>query len=119
MVLARWIFLVASIYGVIVLAPGVFVPPTDVRPEFYYGFYGTALVWQIVFFVISRDPARYRPLMLVCVLEKLAFFATCLALNLAGRLDIGPVFIGAMIDGVWMIPFLIAWRATRTAAPHP
>jgi hypothetical protein len=29
-----------------------------------------AVAWQIVFLIISRDPIRYRPLMIPAVLEK-------------------------------------------------
>lgn len=119
MKLARWIFLAAAIYGVLVLAPGFFAElgsgAAIASPEWYYGFYGSALVWQIAFFVIASDPARFRLLMPVCVLEKLAFFATSIALAAAGRMELGGPFIGGMIDGVWMILFAIAWRATKPA----
>jgi hypothetical protein len=38
--LARWIFLIAGIYGVLVLLPGFFVELAgrpQAQPEFYYG----------------------------------------------------------------------------------
>jgi len=61
---ARWIFLIAGLYGVLVLVPGFFLeaqfrtsePPAVTHAEFYYGFYGSALVWQLAFFVIASDP---------------------------------------------------------------
>jgi hypothetical protein len=121
---ARWIFLIAGIYGVLVLVPGFFLetrfgasePPAVTHPEFYHGFFGSALVWQLAFFVIASDPVRYRPLMLVSVLEKLSFLATCLALYATGRLAAGGPLLGSLIDGVWMVLFVIAWRQTRTRA---
>lgn len=117
---ARWTFLIAGIYGVLILAPQFFLegaanamaPPTINHPEFYYGFFGSALVWQIVFLIIARDPAKYRTLIAVSVLEKLAFFAAVLALHFAGRLPVGGPFIGGMIDGFWMVMFAIAWLRT-------
>ncbi|HVY04170.1 MAG TPA: hypothetical protein VG983_10975 [Caulobacterales bacterium] len=120
---ARWVFLVAGIYGVLALAPGFFLegamnaaaPPAITHPEFYYGFIGSALVWQIAFFVIASDPAKYRPLIAVSVLEKLAFFGPCLALYALGRLPIGGAFIGGMIDGFWLVMFAIAWLRTKPA----
>ena len=118
---ARITYLVAAIYGVLVLLPGFFLegqfsrtsPPELTHPEFYYGFYGSALVWQFAFFLIARDPARYRPLMLVSVLEKASFLIACLLLWSSGRLGmIGP-FYGSLIDGVWMGLFAIAWTRTK------
>ncbi len=118
---ARWVFLVAGVYGCLILVPGFFLegqagasaPPAITHPEFYYGFYGSALVWQIVFLVIASDPARYRPLMLVSVFEKLSFFAACLALYFSGRLAVSGPLLGSLIDGVWMVLFAIAWRISR------
>ncbi len=47
--------------------------PPVTHPEFYYGFVGLALVWQIAFFIIASDPARYRPIMLAAIPEKFIF----------------------------------------------
>lgn len=77
----RWVFAVAGIYGLIVLTPQYFMetqigrdyPPAITHPEFFYGFNGVALAWQVAFLMISRDPARFRPLMLPAVLEKASF----------------------------------------------
>ena len=117
---ARIIFAIAAIYGIAVLTPGLFIETTGAlafvelpTPEFYYGFYGSALVWQVAFLLIASDPVRYRPLMLVAVLEKAAFFGACLWLWQAGRLGGGSgPFIGAMIDGVLMLAFIAAWWMT-------
>lgn len=118
---ARRVYLIAALYGIVVLLPGFFMerefglsmPPAVTHPEFYHGFYGSALVWQFAFLLIARDPVRYRPLMLITVLEKLAFLLACLWLWGAGRLSIGGPFYGAMIDGVLMVLFLTAWMRTR------
>lgn len=117
---ARITYLLAAIYGVIVLLPGFFLetrfsqatPPAVTHPEFYYGFYGSALIWQFAFYAISRDPVRYRPLMLVTVLEKAAFLIACLVLWSSGRMGLAGPFYGSLVDGVWMILFAIAWQRT-------
>ena len=117
---AKTTYLLAAIYGVVVLVPGFFLeaqfsqatPPALTHPEFYYGFYGSALVWQFAFLVISRDPVRYRPLMLVTVFEKAGFFIACLTLWSSGRMGPTGPFYGGLIDGVWMVLFAIAWTRT-------
>lgn len=118
---AKITYWVAALYGILVLLPGFFLegqfnrtsPPAVTHPEFYYGFYGSALVWQFAFILIARDPVRYRPLMLVSVLEKASFLVACLLLWSSGRMGmIGP-FYGSLIDGVWMILFAISWLRTR------
>jgi hypothetical protein len=120
---ARWTFLIAGLYGVLILVPGFFLeaqlgtrePPPVTHPEFYYGFYGSALVWQLVFFVIAGNPLKYRPLILVSVLEKVSFFATCVVLFLEGRLAAGGPLLGSIIDGLWAVLFILAWRRTGAA----
>ena len=123
---ARWVFGLAALYGFCVLAPGLFIEPLSgagnvlTQPEFYYGFYGSALVWQGVFLLIASDPIRYRPLIALAILEKLAFAITCLLLWHSGRLgsDSGP-FIGAMIDALWSMAFAVAFaNAATKSAPH-
>jgi hypothetical protein len=54
---ARRLFLIAGIYGVLVLAPQYFLeaktgrdfPPPITHLEHYYGFIGVALAWQVFF----------------------------------------------------------------------
>jgi hypothetical protein len=73
MKVARWIFGIAGVYGVLVIAPLYFMearigrdtPPAITHPEYFYGFVGVTLVYQIIFLLIAREPVRYRPLMLV------------------------------------------------------
>jgi len=78
---ARRVFLIAGIYGLLVLAPHYFLeakigrdhPPEITHPEFFYGFIGVAVAWQVAFLIIARDPVRYRLIMLPGILEKVAF----------------------------------------------
>jgi hypothetical protein len=129
---ARRVFLIAGIYGVVVLLPQYFLeqrhavdrPPAITHAEYYYGFVGVALAWQIAFFMISRDPARFRPIMIAAILEKAAFGPATIVLFLAGRLDLEMLGAG-MLDMTWGILFAIAWVKTRPpahstdASPHP
>ena len=81
MIFARRVFLIAGIYGLLVLLPLYFLearigrdqPPAITHPEYFYGFLGVAVSWQVAFLVISRDPVRFRPLMVPAVLEKATF----------------------------------------------
>ena len=89
---AKWVFLLAGVLGVLIVAPlyweGRFFrdfPPAINRPEFYYGFVGVTLAWQVLFLVIASDPARYRRAMLPAVLEKAGFAAAIPLLYAAGR----------------------------------
>jgi hypothetical protein len=118
---ARIVFTVAGIYGLLVIAPQFFLearigvddPPAITHPEYFYGFVGVALAWQLVFLVIGRDPLRYRPLMLVALVEKWSFAAAAWILFAQGRVSATLVIFGT-IDFVLGCLFLAAWRATRT-----
>ena len=123
MAFARRVFLTAGIYGLIVITPQLFLegktsrdfPPAITHPEFYYGFVGTALAWQVVFLLIGRDPVRYRPLMVVAALiEKGLFGVAVPVLYHQGRVS-GMMLGFAMIDLVLGLLFLESWRRTKPA----
>ena len=90
---AKIAFWIAAIWGVLVITPLYFMfdligrkdPPPITHPAFFYGFVGAALAWQIAFFFIASDPARYRPLMIPCVFEKFSYGAAVVILVLQGR----------------------------------
>ena len=90
---AKYVFLLAGVFGVLALAPMYFMeaqigrdfPPAVTHPEFFYGFVGVGLAWQVAFLLMSRDPVRYRPLMLAAVLEKLSFSLAVFALYAQAR----------------------------------
>jgi hypothetical protein len=121
--LARWAFTGAAVYGILMLAPQYFLetrigrdyPPPITHPEQFYGFIGVALVWQFAFLLIARDPARYRPLMPIAVLEKLAFGIPALALYAQGRIHVHVLGAGLM-DLVLGTLFVISYLKTRRGA---
>jgi hypothetical protein len=120
---ARWAFTGAAIYGLLVLAPQYFLegqigrdyPPSITHPEHFYGFIGVALAWQFVFLLIGRDPARYRTLMPIAVLEKLAFGVPAIVLYLQGRLHVHTLGAG-VLDLVLGTLFVISYVKTGRAS---
>ena len=120
---ARRVFLIAAVYGVVVLLPQYFMearvgrdfPPPITHPEHFYGFVGVALAWQVLFVVIARDPVRYRPAMLPAILEKLSFGVPAVVLFAQGRLAT-LVFGAGLLDLVLALLFLVAYRLTGVAS---
>jgi hypothetical protein len=90
------------------------MPPAITHPEYFYGFVGLAVVWQLCFLLIARQPARLRAIMPVTVLEKLAFGVPALVLYLQGRLAMSTLAFG-MLDLVLGVLFFMAYRRTPPA----
>ena len=123
MTFARRVFLIAGIYGLIVLLPqyfleaktGVDYPPAITHPEYYYGFIGVAVAWQLVFFLISRDPIRYRPIMLAAIVEKASFGLPAIPLYAMGRLH-AEMLLAGLLDLSLGVLFVMAYARTAAAA---
>ena len=113
---ARWVFLLAAIYGVLALAPMYFqeatLAPPLTHPQFYYGFIGVALAWQVLFLQLAYDPLRHRPLMIPAMLEKLGFGVAMLALYAQHRLPLLLLLAGG-VDLLFAVLFLLAWWRMR------
>jgi len=117
---ARIVFLVAGIWGVVVLVPLYwlvdltghrYAPPTD-YPQFFYGFLSVVLAWQITLLIIASNPARLRPLMVSAVIEKFGFVLTVVVLDGQTRIlstDI-PVIVPDLLLGIL---FVIALTKTQ------
>lgn len=118
---ARIIFALAGIYGLIVMIPqywlekriGADSPPPITHPEYFYGFIGIVITWQLVFLLIASDPERYRAIMPIAVLEKLAFGIPVLVLFAGQRITTSVLGFG-VIDLVWALLFAIS---CLTASP--
>jgi len=116
MAFSRWVFRLAGIYGLIVLLPQFFLeqnvgienPPAVTHPEYFYGFIGVGVAWQIAFLVIASDPARFRLMILPSLLEKFSFGIAAIVLFAAGRLQ-GIILAAGVVDLVWAAMFLVAW----------
>ena len=109
---ARYTFLLAGIYGLLVLVPQYFVEAGGTAvaglPEFYYGFIGVAAAFQLVFIIISTDPQRYRPMILPSIVEKFSFAIAVAMLVYAGRTS-GQIVMGAAIDLLLGVVFVLSW----------
>ena len=120
---ARVVYLVAGIVGLLEIVPLYFYeatfnrtqPPAITHPEFYYGFLGVTLAWQVAFLVIARDPLRFRPLMPVSWIEKLLYPVAVGLLYSAGRIG-SQMLPAAILDLVWLGLFVLAWFKTRKFA---
>ncbi len=117
---ARWAFTLAGVYGLVVLTPLYFLEDMAAgaapltHPEFYYGFIGVALAFQILFLFIGRDPARLRLAIIPSILEKLSFGAAVWLLVLAGRASLEATLFPT-IDLFLAAVFTAAWFTTRPA----
>jgi hypothetical protein len=119
---AMWVFRLAGIYGIVTVAPLYFLEGAITRatgpishPEYFYGFVGLCLAWQILFLMISRDPSRWRSAMPIAVLEKLSFSLPVLALYVGQRVP-GSVVGFASVDLLWAAFFVAAFLRTRPSA---
>ena len=119
---AKIVFMVAGIWGVLVITPLFFMfdligkndPPAITHPGFYYGFVCVTFAWQIAFLVISRDPVRLRPMMIPCMLEKFPYVIAASALYGQSRIKM-PDLMLAMVDLLLGVLFVVAWVKTGKA----
>jgi hypothetical protein len=119
---AKVVFYVAAIWGVLVLTPLYFIfnligqqdPPPITHPAFFYGFVGTGLAWQVAFFVIASNPARFRPMMIPSVLEKIGYGVPAVVLFLQKRMKSQDLlFSGA--DLLFAVLFLVSFLKAKPA----
>lgn len=107
----RW-FRGAAIYGVLgLLSLLVGTQPPGGDALYFYGFIGTALAFQLVFWIIGGNPVRFRTVMLACPFEKLGFVLPITWLALHGGVADSTLAAGA-IDLILGVGFVVAWRAT-------
>jgi hypothetical protein len=124
MTFARIVFIVAGVWGLVVLTPLYFLfditgrqyaPPAD-YPQFFYGFLGVTMAWQIAFLVIGSKPARFRLLMIPAILEKFIYVVTVTALYAQGRLsqtDASAAVPDVLLGILFVVSFLKTPRVER------
>jgi uncharacterized membrane protein YuzA (DUF378 family) len=116
---AKIVYRIAGIYGFIVLLPQYFLedktgrdfPPPITHSEFYYGFIGLALTWQLLFLLLSTDPVRYRLMMIPSMFEKVVFVVPVLILYSQQRVS-GTIVAVSMVDLVFGVLFVISYFKT-------
>jgi len=121
---AKVVFTVAGIWGIAITLPLYFMynfigrqsPPAISHPEFYYGFAGVTLTWQVVFLLIARDPARYRVMIIPSILEKFSYVIANLVLFANQRMSASQA-LPSTTDLVLALLFIAAFLKT-TSAPQ-
>lgn len=117
---AKYTFYAAGIYGLIALLPQYFLeaknnndfPPAITHPEYYYGFVGVGLAFQIAFLIIARDPVKYRQMMIPAMIEKFSFSIAVFALFAHGR--VASMIVGlAGVDLIFGLLFAAAFLKTK------
>lgn len=117
---ARAVFLVAGTYGLLVIAPMYFLeakigrdlPPAITHPEYFYGFLGVTIAWQILFLVLATDPFRYRAMIIPSILEKVGFGIPGILLFLQHRIPMVVLSLGS-VDWILGGLFVAAYITTR------
>jgi hypothetical protein len=117
---AKIVFFVAGIYGLLILGPIYFMegkigretPPAITHPEYFYGFLGAGLAWQVLFLVLSKDPVRYRSMILPSVLEKISYGIALIVLYSQHRLPLSVLSVGS-VDWIFAFLFLAAYLTTK------
>jgi hypothetical protein len=117
---AKIVFLIAGIWGVLLLTPLYFLfdligtqdPPPITHPAFFYGFAGLGLAWQVAFFMIARDPLRFRPIMIPSILEKIGYGGAVVVLYAQGRMHPQDLAFG-LADLLLAALFAAAFVLTR------
>ena len=118
---ARVVFLIAGIWGLLVLTPlylmfdliGRKDPPPITHPGFYYGFVGAGLAWQIAFLIIAKYPVRLRLVMIPAVIEKFTYGVAMFVLYSQARVH-GSDLVFAGVDTLLGILFVVAFLKTSS-----
>ena len=123
---ARAVFILAGVWGIVVLTPLYFLvdltgrayaAPVD-YPQFFYGFLSVAMAWQFAFLVIGSSPARFRPMMIPGILEKLGHVAGVAVLYGQGRLTIVDA-AAAGPDLLLAVLFIVSFAVTPSLPGNP
>jgi hypothetical protein len=117
---ARIVYGVAAAYGLLSLLPLYFLldtvghdaPPPITHPEFYYGFVGLGLLWQLVYVLMAQNPIRYRPIMPLAILEKFVYTVPVVILYTLG--EVHPHIMRTyLVDPIFGVLFIVAYFLTR------
>ena len=116
MIFARCVFWMSGAYGIVVLLPLYFMesllatynPPEITHPDFYYGFIGITLAFQVLFLIIGNDPVRYRLAIIPAILEKFSYVGALVMLYAHRRISVQSASLG-IPDFIMGTFFIIAW----------
>jgi hypothetical protein len=111
---ARFVFNAACAWGAVTLLPLPFMRHAIenglalTHLEYFYGFIGTAIAFQLVFWRVAAAPREFRSLMPACMLEKIAFAGPAVWLVAGGQAD-PSLLVFAGMDLVFFAMFLAAY----------
>lgn len=113
---ARIVFTCAGVWGLVALVPlyfsadviGKLYPPAITHPDFFFGFVGVAVAWQLAFLLIGRNPVGLHAMMGPAIAEKFIYVFTLTALYGNGSLQFGQ-FVVAVPDFVFGVLFVTAF----------
>jgi len=119
---ARIVFLVAGIYGLLVIVPLFFLeerisrdfPPPITHPENYYGFAGAVLAFQVLNLIVAGDPVRYRAMMIPSALGKFIYGISLVVLFAQHRIPLAVLAVGS-VDWIFVFLFTAAYVTTSSA----
>lgn len=117
---SKILFWVAGIWGLLLITPLYFLldsigrnnPPPITHPDFFYGFVGVTLAWQLAFIVMATNPVRFRPLIIPSLFEKFSYAVAVIVLVSQGRVH-KPALFFAGVDMLFGGLFATAWFKTR------
>lgn len=117
---SRWVFIIAGVYGIIVVAPlyfseyqiGLDYPPAITHPEYYYGFLGVVFAFQILFLIIAINPIKYRMIIIAAVIEKFSYAMAVFFLFYQQRIHTMLLSSG-IIDFILGILFIISFFKSK------
>lgn len=120
MIFAKWVFKISGIYGILILGLFYFMEtnplfnaaPAITHPEYYYGFVGVGLAFQVVFLLIASDPVKYREMMIPSVIEKFSFAGAILILLLNQRVS-SQLIPAGILDGTMGLLFILSYFKTK------
>src|SRR5215469_10314849 len=124
---SRFAFRFAGLVGLLEIVPLYFAegtlnrnqPPALTHPEFYYGFIGVVIAWQIAYLIISSDPLRYQPLFPAVFLEKILYPAALAVLYADGRVQAPVTLAGGAVDVGLLAMFIVAWAKLSRVPADP
>ncbi len=123
---AKLVFMIGGIYGLLAMIPLYFlenkIAPELNNPEYYYGFIGINIVWQVLYIYISTNPSKFRPIILFAFFVKILGVISISWLILTKRTE--TWWYGIIIsDFVFAILFLTAYiitgRVLRISSASP
>ncbi|MCL4549514.1 MAG: hypothetical protein M1495_13195 [Bacteroidetes bacterium] len=122
---ARWIFIIAGVYGIIAITPLYFseaqmnidFPPAITHPEYFYGFLGVAISWQILFFILAINPLRYKLMIIPAIIEKFSYGIAVAFLFSQHRIHTMILSSGIM-DLIFGILFMVAFLKVKPESPQ-